>query len=151
MKKITGSHYRSKVDQNMHRKEGRIQPKEGWIRTLRKALKMSASQLANRLGVSTSQVTQMERMEMEDRITIKQLKRVANTLDCDLDYSIVPRKKIKVMIKNQAKLKANKLVRRVDEQMRLEDQQLSEKRLNEQLELEIEKLTQNPPRDLWDE
>ena len=51
-------------------------PKEGWIRTARKALGMSGPQLGRRLGLKKAQVSQMERMETEDRISLKQLRRV---------------------------------------------------------------------------
>ena len=86
MKDLIREQYQSKMDQLVD-SNAQYCPKEGWIRTLRKALGMSSPQLAKRLGVSKSQTSQMERMELEDRITLKQLRRVAKALDCDLHYA----------------------------------------------------------------
>lgn len=149
-KQIIIDQYRAKFSQVIDNKRIK-RPKEGWIRTLRKALAMSGPQLAQRLGVSKSQASQLERMEMEDRITLKQLRRVADVLGCDLEYSLVLRKPITEMVRDRARVKAQALVKKVDIQMRLEAQQLSEKQLNEQIEIETDRLRREIPRDLWQE
>lgn len=147
-KQIIQDQYRSKINQLIDIK--RIsRPKEGWIRTLRKALGMSSPQLAERLEVSKSQASQIERMEIEDRITLNQLRRVADALDCDLVYALVPRQSVENMIRDRARLKAEKLVRKTDVQMKLEAQQLSKEKLEEQLKFETERLVREMPRDLW--
>jgi predicted DNA-binding mobile mystery protein A len=147
-KQIIQDQYRSKIDQLIDFKKI-SRPKEGWIRTLRKALGMSSPQLAERLDVSKSQASQMERMEIEDRITLKQLRRVAEVLDCDLQYALVPRKSIEEMIRDRAILKASRLVKKVDVQMKLEAQQLSSEMLQRNIEAEAERLLREMPRDLW--
>ena len=149
-RQIVQDQYRSKLDQLIELKTI-IWPKEGWIRTLRKALGMSSAQLALRLGVSKSQASQMERMEAEDRITLKQLRRVAEVFDCDLVYALVPRKPVYEMVRDRAKLKAAKLVSKVDVQMKLEAQQLSSAKLQEQIDAEVHRLVKELPRDLWDD
>lgn len=126
-------------------------PAEGWVRTLRKALGMSGPQLAQRLGVSKSQESQMERMEIEDRITLKQLRRVADVLDCDLQYVLVPKKPVGEMVRDRARLKAKNLVNKVHIHMALESQQLSVEKLQEQIELETDRLMREMPRDLWED
>ena len=147
-KQIIQDQYRSKINQLIDIK--RIsRPKEGWIRTLRKALGMSSPQLAERLEVSKSQASQIERMEIEDRITLKQLRRVADALDCDLVYALVPRQSVENMIRDRARLKAEKLVRKTDVQMKLEAQQFSKEKLEEQIKFETERLVREMPRDLW--
>ena len=150
IKKIIRDQYRSKFDQLIDINT-LIRPKEGWIRALRKALGMSSPQLAVRLCVSKSQVSQMERMEIDDRITLKQLRRVADTLDCDLVYALVPRKPIDKMIHERAKYKADCLVSKTDEQMKLEAQQLSNDQLQEQARYETDRLVKEMPRDLWED
>ncbi len=151
MNKLIRSQYQSKINLTTSVDVSKIaRPKEGWIRTLRKSLGMSANQLAKYLDISSSQATQMERMEAEDRITIKQLRRVANVLNCDLEYAIIPRKPVESTITEQAKIKAQELISKVDDQMRLEDQQLSKDQLTEQLEIEIDRLVEEMPRTLWD-
>lgn len=148
IKQIIQQQYRSKVRQLADIKEIK-RPKEGWIRTLRKAMGMSSPQLGMRLSVSKSQASQMERMEIEDRITIKQLRRVAESLDCDLMYALVPRQSIDSMIRNRANLKAEQLVSKTDVQMTLEAQQLPKEKLAQQVKFETERLVREMPRDLW--
>ena len=125
-------------------------PKEGWIRTVRKALGMSGPQLAKRIGLSNSQISQMERLEIQDRITLKQLRKVANTLDCDLVYGFVPRKGIDQIIEQRALKKASDLVYKTDVQMKLEKQQLSTEQLEEQIQREVERIIWTMPRTLWE-
>jgi len=149
-KQIIRNQYWAKLDQPGDRKKVN-RPKEGWIRTFRKALGMSGPQLAQRLGVSKAQASQMERMEVEDRITLKQLRRVAELLDCDLEYALIPRKPVAEMVRERAGMKARQLVTKVDTQMRLEAQHLSDEYLNEQIERETERLMREMPRDLWQE
>ena len=148
IKQIVRDQYRSKIDQLIDINKI-SHPKEGWIRTLRKALGMSGPQLAVRLGVSKSQASQMERMEMEDRITLKQLRRAGDVLNCDLVYALVPRQPVDSMIRDRAKLKAEQLVSKTDVQMKLEAQQLSKQKLQEQITFETERLVRDMPRDLW--
>ncbi|MCF6263141.1 MAG: helix-turn-helix domain-containing protein [Xanthomonadales bacterium] len=112
---------------------------------------MSGPQLAARLGVSKSQGSQIERMEAEDRITLKQLRRVAETLDCDLVYALVPRHSVSKLIADQAGYKAQQLAAKVDIQMQLENQQLSKPRLNKLIEIEKDRLLRQLPRELWDD
>lgn len=150
IKQIIRDQYRAKIDQLLDIKEIN-RPKEGWIRTLRKALGMSSPQLAKRLEISKSQVSQMERMEIEDRITLKQLRRVADSLGCDLVYGLAPHKPVKEMVRDRARAKAKKLVSKTDVQMKLEAQQLSHDKLNAQIDLEVDRLLRDMPRELWDD
>lgn len=148
IKQIIQDQYRYKIDQLVDFKQIN-RPKEGWVRTLRKALGMSSPQLAVRLGVSKSQASQIERMEVEDRITLKQLRRVADALDCDLQYALVPRQSVEAMTRDRAKLKAGRLVNKADVQMKLEAQQLSKEKLEQHIESETDRLLREMPRDLW--
>lgn len=150
IKQIISDQYRFKINQLLELNKIN-RPKEGWIRTLRKALGMSSPQLAVRLGIGKSQASQMERMEGEDRITLRQLRRVANTLDCDLVYALVPRLPVETMIRERAKLKAQRLVSKTDVQMKLEAQQLSREALHERVDAEVDRLLREMPRDLWED
>jgi len=150
MKQIIREQYQSKLSQLIDIKKV-IRPKEGWVRTLRKALGMSSPQLAKRLGMSKSQASQMERMEVEDRITLKQLRRVADSFDCDLMYALVPRKPVEIMLRDRAREKAQQLVGKTDVQMKLEAQQLSNEQLEVQIEMETERLLREIPRNLWED
>ncbi len=150
MKALIRQQYQHKFDDSSMFRVLR-RPKEGWIRTLRKALGMSSPQLARLLGVGKAQASQIERMEIDDRVTLKQLRRVAEKLDCDLVYAIVPRSSVNEMIRQRARYKAKKIVEAANKHMLLESQQLNEMSLQEQIDLETNRLIQDMPRDLWEE
>ena len=150
LKTIIHDQYRDKVDQASEL-TGFMRPKEGWIRTLRKALGMSGPQLAKRLKVSKSQMSQMERFEIEDRITLKQLRKVAHALDCELTYALVPNQPVNKMLWKRAWEKAKALVEKTDIQMKLESQQVSREQLEAFTENEAERLIREMPRDFWED
>jgi predicted DNA-binding mobile mystery protein A len=97
-------------------------PRMGWIQTIRTALGMTARQLALRLDVAQSTLAELEKSEAADRITLHSLRRVADALDCDLQYVLVPRTALKKRVEQQADDIAHKQVARVFHSMRLEDQ-----------------------------
>ena len=70
----------------------------GWARAIREALGMTTTQLSSRLGVSQSRVVAMEVAEQTGSLTIKNLARAANVLDCELVYALVPRHPLQAMI-----------------------------------------------------
>ena len=150
LKTIIHDQYRDKIDQ-VSQLTGFMRPKEGWIRTLRKALGMSGPQLAKRLKVSKSQMSQMERLEMDDRITLKQLRKVAYALDCELTYALVPNKPVDEMLWARAWEKAKALVEKTDVQMKLESHQVDRDRFEAFIEKEAEQLIREMPRDFWED
>jgi predicted DNA-binding mobile mystery protein A len=69
-----------------------LRPRErGWIRAIREAAGVSAAELGRILGVSRQLPLQFEKAEADGSITLKSLRNVANALDCDLVYALVPR------------------------------------------------------------
>src|ERR1700690_47651 len=66
-------------------------PPKGGIRAIRQALGVSSGEVARRLKTSRQLPLQLEKAESEDRITLKSLRAVANALDCDLVYALVPK------------------------------------------------------------
>lgn len=150
LKHLIRTQYQAKLE-SLNALPALARPREGWVRTLRKALGMSIPQLASRLALGKAQISQIERVETEDRITLKQLRRVADALDCDLQYVFVPRKPIAEMVREQARQKAQRLVHKTHIQMMLEAQQLPPDQLQAQIEAETERLLREMPRDLWDD
>ena len=150
MKHVILDQYQQKLDQ-LPDLQTLTRPREGWIRTLRKALGMSSPQLANRLGIGKAQASQIERMETENRITLTQLRRVADALDCDLRYALVPRQRLTDQIRQQAQKKARTLVNKTHIQMTLEAQQLPPAKLQAHIDAETERLLREMPRDLWED
>jgi hypothetical protein len=82
----------------------------------------------------------MEKGEAEDRITLKSLRAVANALDCDLVYALVPRAdSMQGLIENRARAEAQKHVIGVEHSMALENQAVG--RIDEAVEAETRRLT----------
>ena len=79
-------------------------PSRGWIRAVRNALGMSGRQLAHRLGLTQQSVARMEKDEIAGALTIKTLRRVAESLDCVLVYGIVPRESLESVVHDRARL-----------------------------------------------
>ena len=114
-------------------------PSKGWIRTIRQALGVSSGELARRLGTSRQLPLQLEKGEAEDRITLKSLRSVANALDCDLVYALVPRAgSMQELIEKRARSEAQKHVLGVEHSMALENQAVG--RIDEAVEAEARRL-----------
>jgi predicted DNA-binding mobile mystery protein A len=114
-------------------------PSKGWIRTIRQALGVSSGELARRLGTSRQHPLQLEKGEAEDRITLKSLRAVANALDCDLVYALVPRAgSMQELIENRARAEAKNRVLGVEHSMALENQAVG--RIDDAVEAETRRL-----------
>lgn len=151
IKKIVTAQYQSLVDRAVAATQGLSVPKEGWIRTVRKALGMSGAQLARRLGVTRALVSNTERAELSGSVTIKAMQQMARAMDCQFVYAIVPAGAIQDMISQRAREKALAIVERASKHMALEAQTLSK----EQIDFEIRRLQQELanglPSDLWND
>jgi len=151
IKKIVTAQYQSLVDRAAVSARELSVPKEGWIRTVRKALGMSGAQLARRLGVTRALVSNTERAELSGGVTIKAMQQMARAMDCQFVYAIVPDGVIQDMISRRAREKALAIVDRTNKHMALEAQTLSK----EQIEFEIGRLQQQlvnaMPSDLWND
>ena len=142
-------HLRRRMDQRFRRlgplsELGR--PHGGWIRAVRDALGMSATQLAQRLGVSQQRVAALEQGELQLATQLNTLTRVANALDCELVYALVPRTSLTEMVEEQAKRKAVQHLRWVAHHSRLEDQ-ADNSNLDDQIKDLAEEFKSR--RDLW--
>jgi predicted DNA-binding mobile mystery protein A len=98
-------------------------PVKGWVRAIREAIGVSSAELARRMGTSRQLSLQQEKAEAEDRITLKSLRTLANALDCDLVYALVPKAgSLEDLMNNRARVQAKKNVLGVEHTMALEDQ-----------------------------
>jgi predicted DNA-binding mobile mystery protein A len=114
-------------------------PRRGWLRAIREAVGISASELARTLGTSRQLPLQLEKAEAEDRITLKSLRAAANALDCDLVYALVPKAgTMEDLIENRTRAQARKRVLEVEHSMALEDQAVG--RVDEAVEAETRRL-----------
>ena len=87
---------------------------------------MSSTELAARIGVTQQNVSQMERGELQETITLATLRRAANALDCDLVYVLEPRTSMDEAVREQAHKKAARHLAPLAHHGRLEDQALTD-------------------------
>jgi transcriptional regulator with XRE-family HTH domain len=66
-------------------------PTSALLRTLRKAMKIYSPEIAAKIGRSSLTVFAMERREAKGKITLRDMERYANAMDCIVVYGIVPR------------------------------------------------------------
>jgi transcriptional regulator with XRE-family HTH domain len=63
----------------------------GWLKNVREAIGMPVSELAQELGVSRWEIHRVEASEMNARIKVATLSRMAKGLGCELVYALVPK------------------------------------------------------------
>ena len=126
-------------------------PTTGWIRAIRTALGMSLRQLGDKLSISRQSAQELEMREKEDSITLKSLREAANAMDMELVYGFVPRDgSMEAYIETKARKMASEIVLRTSNNMRLEDQQNSDERIEQAIEERTENIVRDMPKSLWD-
>lgn len=95
---------------------------------------MSTRELAERVGLSSQRISQIEHAEQDRSLTLATLERVAEGLDCRVEYILVPRRPLDDMVWHQARAKAISDITAVDHTMTLEDQRPDEGSTNEMIE-----------------
>jgi predicted DNA-binding mobile mystery protein A len=135
----------------LREKDALTRPPRGWIRAMRDALEMTSTQLAQRMGISQSRASALERSEVRDALTLGTLRQAAEALDCTLVYALVPNRPLDEMLRARARLHANKQLARTNHTMRLEDQALSPENLEAERARLTDALLKGDARRLWDE
>ena len=113
---------------------GAERPNKGWIRAVRDALGMSSTELAARMGVSQQVVSEIERSERLATARLETLARAANAMECDLFYSLVPRRSLEETVRARARRKAVRHLDHVGHHGRLESQEVSTQEFAAQVE-----------------
>lgn len=124
-------------------------PPGGWIRAIRSAVGMTKSQLASRLKVQPSTVVRFERSEAAGTMSLATLQRVAEALDCDLHYALVPRKPLRQVVLDRAHAIADHDLARVNRTMNLEVQGVDPRAAKRMRTAHAEALLNGPWRRLW--
>jgi predicted DNA-binding mobile mystery protein A len=124
-------------------------PPKGWLRAIRDALAMSGTQFAARLGIAWQSMDDLEKSEAAGTIQLATLRRAALALDCRLVYALVPNTSLEQSVNDRARRIALRDLARVSQTMALEDQQVSDRPTEEQVEAYIRDHVRD--RDIWDE
>lgn len=122
-------------------------PHGGWIRAIRDALGMTAEDLAERMGVTQSVVSRIEKSERTGRVQLDTLQRVAEALNCELVYALVPRRDLEELVTERARALALEQLRRVGHTMALEAQAVKDSTMSAKLDLLTEHYKRAPG--LW--
>ncbi len=109
---------------------------------------MSARQLGHRCGVTQSAISELERSENQQTITLKSLNSLAAAMNCEVHYILVPREPLSKIIADRARQVYEREQKAVSRTMALENQ-LPQSDSRESIELAYFQL-ENESR-LWDE
>jgi predicted DNA-binding mobile mystery protein A len=123
-------------------------PRGGWVKAIRSALGISERSFAKRLGVVSGSLQNLERNERSGSVTLESLRRAAEALDADLVYAIVPRKALRAVISERARGLALERLKPIAQSMTLEDQSLSKKQFERQVD-ELARDLEKKPTELW--
>ena len=124
-------------------------PRSGWVRAIRESLGMSAAAFARRLGMTPVGVRKLESAEASDAITLASLRKLAQALDCELQYALVPRNSLQQQVRDRAEMVARERLRPIAHSMALEDQAVQGPQNKLQLEVAIKDLIEGSRRELW--
>ncbi len=125
-------------------------PPDGWTRTIRTALGMSARALAERMRMTEGGLRKLENAEISNAITLGSLLRLAEALDCELQYALVPRKRLDAVLMDRAREVAKREFRPASHTMELEQQGVSEEARQKQIEAWARSLVSHGSmRELW--
>ncbi len=111
---------------------------------------MSARQLAGRTGKSKTSVLSAERNEASGTVQLDTPQNLADALDCDVVYALVPRTSLRERLERQACMIASQTVGRVSASMELEDQAVSDVERARQVDALAEEILCDRKRDFWD-
>lgn len=125
-------------------------PKESWIAVMRKALDMSAPELARRMGVTKGAIYQAERKEREGGVTLQHMEKLAEALGGRFVYAIVPNDSVEDVLRIQARKKAESVIKRASAHMALEQQSLTPEQTREEIERLADEFLRERPSDFWE-
>ena len=150
IEKIVAKQYRDKVNQAVKRfGDFSMSPPEGWVKTVRTALGMSATQLAKRAGMTKSRISRLEKDEPAGSVTLKTMQAMSEAMGCRFVYAIIPETEVEEVIRKRALEKAREQVKAASTQMALESQALSKKQLEYEVERIASQIVEKMPSDLW--
>jgi predicted DNA-binding mobile mystery protein A len=83
---------------------------------------MSIRQLGKRAGLSKTAVASIEKNEVSRTARLESLDRLAEAMECEVVYAVVPKTSLDEVLNRQARHVAEELVTRVSDSMELEMQ-----------------------------
>ena len=128
-----------------------IIPERGWINTIRTTFNMTMAQLGSKLKITRQGVKRIEESEANGTITINSLKDVANALEMKFVYGFIPKEgSIENFINLKAERLARKIVLRTNQNMKLENQGISEDKIDASIIDLANEIKREMRKSLWD-
>ena len=131
----------------LHRKP----PHGGWVRAIREALGMTHAHVGQRVGKAQQTIEGLQRSEAAGTIQLATLRQLAEAMDCQLVYAVVPVRPIEKMRRERAVALAQEMLQRTSHSMKLEDQAVGEEAERRALDRLVTQLLAGNPRRLWDQ
>lgn len=126
-------------------------PNKGWINTIRIAFNMTMAQLGTKLNITRQGVKKIEESEAKGTISINSLKEVGKALELELVYGFVPKDgTIENLINLKAEKLARKIVLRTNQNMKLENQGISDEKINKSILDLANEIKREMRKSLWD-
>lgn len=126
--------------------------KNGWAKSVRNALGISARQLAQLMEASPNTVSQIESGEIKKTLSLKSLSRAADAMECELVYMIRPKKNYKSfddILEKKSLALAQKISEGVAHSMDLEQQGVHKKTTQTQIKSLAQDLKINLDSRMW--
>jgi len=126
-------------------------PQKGWVNTIRTTLNMTRDQLGAKLNLTKGAIQKIEERESTGQITINKLRDVGNALDMQFVYGFIPQdESIEKLINLKAEKLARKIVLRTNHNMKLEDQGISDNKINDSIIDLANEIKREMRKSLWD-
>ena len=126
-------------------------PQKGWVNTIRTTLNMTRDQLGAKLDLTKGAIQKIEEREATGQITINKLKDVGNALNMKFIYGFIPKDgTIESLINLKAEKLARKIVLRTNQNMKLEDQGISEDKIDHSINDLANEIKREMRKSLWD-
>ena len=126
-------------------------PDKGWINTIRISLNMTMAQLGSKLNITRQGVKKIEESEAKGSISINSMREIGNAIDLKFVYGFVPKDgTIDNLINLKAQKLARKIVLRTNQNMKLEDQGISEEKINQSILDLAADIKREMRKSLWD-
>lgn len=128
-----------------------VPPSTGWIYAIRYGINMSLKQLGKRMSITPQSVKEIQDREKNGTISIKVLRQAAAALNMKFVYGFIPLEQtLSGMIEKRAIELAEEIVNRTSIHMNLEDQGLSETKIDRAIEAKVKEIKEEVPKILWD-
>ncbi len=154
MKTSKRSHHRQRqiLDQRLKNLPPASPSRNDWIKAVRNSLGITTRQLATLMKVGQNSITQIEAGEKKQSISLKNLVKAAEAMDCEVIYMIVPKapyQSFNELLEKKSYDLALKISKGISHSMNLEQQNVPDTVTQNQIKDLALELKQNLDSRIW--